>query len=52
MEKLKTGGSKSGINSSNPFYKQGGGSDLDDFMTPYAQKHAFNPDEVIEYLLI
>ena len=33
-----------GINSSNPFYKQGGGSDLDDFMTPHAQKHAFNPD--------
>ena len=30
--------------SSNPFYKQGGGSNLDDFMTPHAQKHAYNPN--------
>lgn len=35
---------ESGINSSNPFYKQGGGSNLDDFMTPHAQKHAYNPN--------
>lgn len=34
----------SGLNSSNPFYKQGGGSNLDDFMTPHAQKHAYNPN--------
>ncbi len=34
--------SESGIQTTNPFYKQGGGSDLDDFMTPHAEKHAFN----------
>lgn len=28
----------------NPFYKQGGGSDLDDFMTPHAQKNVYNPN--------
>lgn len=33
-----------GLDSSNPFYKQGGGSDLDDFMTLHAEKHAYNPD--------
>lgn len=36
--------SESGTNSNNPFYKQGGGSNLDDFMTPHAQKHAYNPN--------
>jgi len=38
------GGGKSGIDSSNPFYKQGGGSDLDDFMSIHAQKHVYNPE--------
>ena len=28
------------------FYKQGGGSNLDDFMTPHSEKHAFNPNTV------
>ena len=41
--KIESAG-ESGINSSNPFYKQGGGSNLDDFMTPHAQKHAYNPN--------
>ena len=31
------------VDSSNPFYKQGGGSDLDDFMSIHAQKHVYNP---------
>lgn len=26
------------------FIKKGGGSDLDDFMTPHAEKHAYNSD--------
>ena len=38
------GNSKSGTDSSNPFYKQGGGSDLDDFMSIHAQKHVYNPE--------
>ena len=40
----KAKGIESGIDSSNPFYKQGGGSDLDDFMSIHAQKHAYNPE--------
>lgn len=35
---------ESGTDSSNPFYKQGGGSDLDDFMSIHAQKHVYNPE--------
>lgn len=35
---------KGGLDPSNPFYKQGGGSDLDDFMTIHAQKHAYDPN--------
>ena len=38
------GANRSGIDCSNQFYKRGGGSNLDDFMTPHAQKHAYNPD--------
>ena len=35
----------SGIDSGNPFYKQvGGDSNLEDFMTLHAQKHAYNPN--------
>ena len=28
------------------FFKKGGGSNLDDFMTPHSEKHAFNPNTV------
>ena len=38
------GAGESGLDASNPFYKPGGGSNLDDFMTPHAEKHAYNPD--------
>ena len=31
------------INPDNPYYKQGGGYELDDFMTLHAQKHVHNP---------
>ena len=34
------------VNTGDQFYKQGGGSDLDDFMTPHAEKHVFNPNTV------
>lgn len=30
----------------NPFYKLGGRSDLDDFMTLHARKHAYDPNTV------
>ena len=33
------------IDPSNPFYKKCGGSNLDDFMTPHSEKHAYNPNE-------
>ena len=32
------------LDSNNPFYKPSGGSNLDDFMTIHAEKHAYNPN--------
>ena len=32
------------IDIDNPFYKQGGGADVNEFMNPHAQKHMYNPD--------
>jgi hypothetical protein len=39
-----TSKTKGDLNSGDQFYKSGGGSNLDDFMTPHSEKHTFNPN--------
>ena len=42
--KIKADGGESGVDSNNPFYKKGGGADLDDFMSVHSQKHVYNSE--------